>query len=125
MKRSYLLIGLIGVFIAYAGFSFSDSVTPYVSIADAKATGDMVQVKGILAANAAAPVQDGSDFVFTIEDEKGGEMLVRYHGTEPDQFKDAVHIVAIGRYQEKAFEADKLLIKCPSKYEKQKTNAAQ
>ena len=120
MKRSYLLIGLIVAFIAYAGFAFSDSVTPYVNIADAKASGDTVQVKGVLAPNAPAPVQDGADFVFTIEDEEGGEMLVRYHGTEPDQFKDAFHIVAVGRYREKAFEADKLLVKCPSKYEKQR-----
>ncbi|BEU87102.1 cytochrome c maturation protein CcmE [Selenomonas sp. TAMA-11512] len=120
MKRSYLLIGLIVLFAAYAGFAFSDSVTPYVSIADAKTSGDTVQVKGLLAQNAPAPAQDGKDFVFTLEDESGGEMLVRYHGTEPDQFKEAHHIVAIGHYEQTAFEADKLLIKCPSKYERQK-----
>ncbi len=50
-------------------------------------------------------------------------MEVRYHGQKPDQFDQAHHIVAIGRYDGTAFQADKLLIKCPSKYEKEKGNA--
>jgi cytochrome c-type biogenesis protein CcmE len=47
-------------------------------------------------------------------------MVVHYHGTKPDQFDEAYHVVAIGKYQDTAFEAHKLLIKCPSKYEQQK-----
>ena len=120
MKRSYMLIGLVVVFVCYAGWAFADSLTPYVDIKGAREARGSVQVKGLLAQNAPAPAQDGKDFVFTLEDESGGEMLVRYHGTEPDQFKEAHHIVAIGHYEQTAFEADKLLIKCPSKYERQK-----
>ena len=45
---------------------------------------------------------------------------MRYHGLKPDQFDEAYHIVAIGKCEGESFEADKLLIKCPSKYEKQK-----
>ena len=50
----------------------------------------------------------------------GEELLVHYHGTKPDQFDEAHHIVAIGKMQGEAFSSDKLLIKCPSKYEQQK-----
>ncbi len=32
MKRSYMLIGLVVVFVCYAGWAFADSLTPYVDI---------------------------------------------------------------------------------------------
>jgi cytochrome c-type biogenesis protein CcmE len=46
-------------------------------------------------------------------------MRVRYHGLKPANFEEAISIVAIGRYDgsEKVFVADKLLVKCPSKYQ--------
>ncbi len=122
MKRKILLVALLLAFIGYAGWSFADSVTPYVGIKEAKAaTSSSVQVKGLLAKDAPAPHMEGNDFVFTLQDEgTGEELLVHYHGTKPDQFDEAHHIVAIGKMQGEAFSSDKLLIKCPSKYEQQK-----
>ena len=122
MKRKILLVALLLAFIGYAGWSFADSVTPYVGIKGAKAaTSSSVQVKGLLAKDAPAPHMEGNDFVFTLQDEETGEeLLVHYHGTKPDQFDEAHHIVAIGKMQGEAFSSDKLLIKCPSKYEQQK-----
>lgn len=122
MRRKILLIVLLLAFVAYAGWSFADSVTPYVGIREAKAaTSSSVQVKGILAKDAPAPQMEGKDFVFTLQDEETGEKLpVHYHGTKPDQFDEAYHIVAIGKMQGVFFSSDKLLIKCPSKYEQQK-----
>ena len=122
MKRKILLVALLLAFISYAGWSFADSVTPYVGIKEAKAaTSSSVQVKGLLAKDAPAPHMEGNDFVFTLQDEETGEeLLVHYHGTKPDQFDEAHHIVAIGKMQGEAFSSDKLLIKCPSKYEQQK-----
>ena len=40
-----------------------------------------------------------------------------YRGVRPGNFKDAISIVAIGRYHEGRIEAEKLLVKCPSKYQ--------
>ena len=122
MKRKILLVALLLAFIGYAGWSFADSVTPYVGIKEAKAaTSSSVQVKGLLAKDAPAPHMEGNDFVFTLQDEETGEeLLVHYHGTKPAQFDEAHHIVAIGKMQGEAFSSDKLLIKCPSKYEQQK-----
>ncbi|SDG68762.1 cytochrome c-type biogenesis protein CcmE [Selenomonas sp. WCT3] len=120
MNRKILLGILILAFLGYAGYSFVDSVTPYVGIAEAQKTAGSVQVKGLLAESAAVPHMEGDYFVFTLRDEDTGEtMLVRYHGLKPDQFDEAHHIVAVGKYKEGAFQADKLLIKCPSKYEQQ------
>ena len=121
MNRKILLVLLLLTFVGYAGWSFADSVTPYVGIEEARKSSSNVQVKGLLDRNAPAPHMEGNDFVFTLQDEDTGEtMPVRYHGAKPDQFDQAHHIVAIGKYQDSAFESDKLLIKCPSKYEQQK-----
>ncbi|BAL83823.1 putative cytochrome c-type biogenesis protein CcmE [Selenomonas ruminantium subsp. lactilytica TAM6421] len=121
MNRKILLALLLLLFVGYAGWSFADSVTPYVGIEEARKSSSNVQVKGLLDKTAPAPHMEDKDFVFTLQDEDTGEtMLVRYHGAKPDQFDQAHHIVAIGHFQDGAFGADKLLIKCPSKYEQQK-----
>ena len=121
--RKYLFLILILGFIGYAGYFFADSVTPYVSVADARAAQRNVQVKGVPDGTVAPHMEDGH-FVFSIADEDTGEtMLVRYKGAKPDTFDDAYHVVAIGKYTGDAFAADKLLIKCPSKYEEEKGKA--
>lgn len=124
MKRSYVLMGLVALFVVYAGWAFADSITPYVDIAEARTARGSVQVKGLLAEDMPAPQQDGKDFVFWLVDETGEKLEVRYHGTEPDQFRAAHHIVAVGSCKNGVFEAERLLIKCPSKYEKMKGGAA-
>jgi len=118
MKKSYVLFGLIALFVLYAGWAFADSITPYVDIAEALSAAGFGRGQGLLDPDAPAPAQKGKDFVFGLVDESGEKMEVHYHGTEPDQFRSAHHIVAVGSYKDGAFEADRLLIKCPSKYEK-------
>ncbi|HYX19402.1 MAG TPA: cytochrome c maturation protein CcmE, partial [Thermoanaerobaculia bacterium] len=54
---------------------------------------------------------------FELIDPNGGRMPVVYRGLRPGNFKDAISIVAIGRYQDGRIEAEKLLVKCPSKYQ--------
>jgi cytochrome c-type biogenesis protein CcmE len=44
-------------------------------------------------------------------------MPVTYRGIKPGNFKDAISIVAIGSYRDGHVEAEKLLVKCPSKYQ--------
>lgn len=118
VRKIFLAALLIG-FIAYAGVNLSESVTPYVNIAEATASNKNVQVKGLLDKNF-EPRQTDGEFVFSLRDEETNETLqVKYSGTKPDQFDDAYHIVAVGKYdaEDSAFHAKKLLIKCPSKYE--------
>ena len=115
--RKYFFVVLILGFIGYEGYFFADSVTPYVGIAEARTSQRNVQVRG-LPDDTVEPHMENEMFVFSIADEETGEkMLVRYKGIKPDTFDEAYHIVAIGKYTGDAFVADKLLIKCPSKYE--------
>ena len=123
MNRQILLAVLIAAFIGYAGVTLSESVTPYVSIAEAVASTSTVQVKGLLDEQAPAPAQVDDEFRFVLKDEDDGRtMPVKYAGTKPDRFEEAYHIVAIGKFDgsDGAFHANKLLIKCPSKYENQR-----
>ncbi|MBO4400589.1 MAG: cytochrome c maturation protein CcmE [Selenomonadaceae bacterium] len=120
--RKVFLAAMLAGFIVYAGMNLSESVTPYVSIAEATAATGSVQVKGLRDENF-EPRQVDSEFIFNLRDEETGEILpVRFTGVKPDQFDEAYHIVAVGKYdaEEETFRAKKLLIKCPSKYEGQK-----
>ena len=123
MRRNHLYaIGAILV-VGFAGFalaSFKETLTPYVSYADARVTDRVVQVAGGLAPGSSSYDAEREALVFALEHEETGETLpVRYHGVKPANFEDAVSIVAIGRWESESseFHADKLLVKCPSKYQ--------
>ena len=124
MKKNYRYYLLGGVLLlAFAGFSlssFKETLTPYVSYTQAREASRVVQVAGALEKGSSS-YEDARDFLFfTIQDPKSHETLrVRYKGLKPANFEDAISIVAIGQYDEgsKEFEANKLLVKCPSKYQ--------
>lgn len=123
MKRNryYLLGGVL--LVAFAGFalaSFQESLTPYVSYRQAMAADRTVQVAGALEKGSAAYDLESENLRFTLRDEKSGDLMpVRYGGLKPANFEDAISIVAIGRWDgaTEEFHADKLLVKCPSKYQ--------
>jgi len=120
-KPLYLLGTLL--LLGFAGFSlssFRQTLTPYVSYARARQGDRIVQVAGALEKGSSSYVAQQESLYFSLKDPKTQEVLrVRYKGLKPANFEDAISIVAIGRYDEKAknFEADKLLVKCPSKYQ--------
>ena len=79
-----------------------------------------MQVAGALATDSSSYDDATGLLRFTLRDDKTGETLpVRYHGLRPANFEDAISIVAIGIYDAPSGElaADKLLVKCPSKYQ--------
>jgi cytochrome c-type biogenesis protein CcmE len=124
MKRKMSYVLGVALLIAFAGFSaqsFNDALTPYVSYEQARTFGDRtVQVAGALGAGSSRYDDVAQALHFTIVEEGTGETLsVRYEGLKPANFEEAVSIVAIGRYDAAGdqFHADKLLVKCPSKYQ--------
>lgn len=56
---------------------------------------------------------------FKIRDgSRSGALLVRYLGIDtPDLFNDGAEVVVEGRFEEGRFLADRVMAKCPSKYE--------
>jgi cytochrome c-type biogenesis protein CcmE len=123
MKKTRLYLFGVLLLLAFAAFSFStfkDSMTPYVSYEKAREGGRMVQVAGALEKGSYSYATARESLFFTLQDPKTKQTLrVRYKGLKPANFEDAISIVAIGNYDEgaKEFEANKLLVKCPSKYQ--------
>lgn len=123
MKIKKIHVLGFALLIAFAGFtmaSFKDTLTPYVSYEQARTLNRTVQVAGGLAEASTSYDDTQQALLFTLEDpEEGGTLRVRYKGLKPANFEEAVSIVAIGRYDsgEEILEAEKLLVKCPSKYQ--------
>lgn len=121
-KHRIYLFGFL-LLVAFAAFSFTafkDSMTPYVSYDRAKEGGRIVQVAGALEKGSYSYADARESLFFTLKDPKSKQTIrVRYKGLKPANFEDAISIVAIGQYDDKAkeFEANKLLVKCPSKYQ--------
>jgi cytochrome c-type biogenesis protein CcmE len=119
MKRRHLYLLGIVLLLAFAGFaftSFKQTMTPYVSFREARTMDRTLQVAGGLV-KGSSNYHDGALFFELKEPSSGQTMQVRYQGLKPANFEDAISVVAIGRYQGERMNADKLLVKCPSKYQ--------
>jgi len=118
MKAKYVIGGIIiAAFLVFAGWNLNNSLNPYVSIKDAKKSGRTVQVKGERIEGSARYDMESKIFTFSLKDHNGETVKVVYHGVKPSNFEQAKEIVAIGLFQNGEFDADQLLVKCPSKYE--------
>lgn len=119
MDNKKLIIGalVIAVFAAFGTLSFKKSLTPYVSFAEARSSGRIVQVKGVPDHAGAHFDQEKKAFCFRMKDDSGSVMDVTYRGPKPGNFDQAVAVVAIGKFNGSCLESSQLLVKCPSKYE--------
>ena len=66
---------------------------------------------------------DNLSFSFTLLDDNKKEQKVYYNEPMPPDFARSVKVVVIGSYKGENFVANKILLKCPSKYQEQKLNA--
>jgi len=121
MKSKYIFgIVIIVGFIIWAGISFNKTLTPYVSIAEAKSSSSVVQVKGKRADDGTFDTADNL-FTFNLIDEKGERITVIYDGAKPGNFEQATEVVCVGQYENGKFHAKEILVKCPSKYTEEQT----
>lgn len=121
-NRKMLVLGgaLLVAFVGFSLLSFKQTLTPYVSYAEAKVGQRTVQVAGGLEEGSSYYDGEEETLRFVLRDPETDETIpVRYDGLKPANFEEAISIVAIGRYDEgrEAFHAEKLLVKCPSKYQ--------
>lgn len=66
---------------------------------------------------------DKLSFSFILVDENKKEQTVVYNEPMPPDFTSSEKVVVIGGYQNNTFVANKILLKCPSKYQEEKINA--
>lgn len=113
-----VVIAVIGVLIATG---FSGSTDEYLTVAQVKALGPdqprNSRVAGEIVPDSIQYNTRELQLTFAIQDPTG-QLTISYHGPQPDMLVDAVEAVAIGRYDPATglFEAEELLMKCPSKY---------
>ncbi len=118
MKARYIIaLAIIIGFVIYGAVSLKTSLTPYVSFAEAKSSPQTVQVMGELEKSATRYDTTAGLLYFILKDKHGDLLEVSYQGVKPGNFDQATQIVAIGDYKNKVFQADQLLVKCPSKYQ--------
>jgi cytochrome c-type biogenesis protein CcmE len=113
---------IIGLLVIVAGVGFGvlalrRNMTPYISFAEAETNQGVVQVHGAIDQSSAKYDPAQGILRFNISDDKGKAMTVVYRGVRPGNFEQATSVVAIGSYKDGSFQADQLLVKCPSKYE--------
>ena len=113
----YVVTVIVVIVLVWFGVTaFNQSLTPYRTFADAKETGGYVQVNGTLPDPEGSTSNEGI-LRFDLQDEDGDVMEIAYRGVKPANFEQATSVVAIGQYREGSFQADQLLVKCPSKYQ--------
>lgn len=120
MKKGYLIaVVLAAGFFVLGVTAFKKTLTPYVSFDVAEKTAGSVQVMGKLEKGSERYDEAREQMSFNLMDDHGRTMPVLYKGVRPANFEDAISIVAIGSYEQGAIHAQKLLVKCPSKYQGQ------
>jgi cytochrome c-type biogenesis protein CcmE len=130
MKKSHILaIGVIAIAIAIMIISAGDA-SSYVTFGEAyemAAAGNKnkIHVVGQLKKSESGEVigiQPGADqltFTFIMVDEAEKEQKVFYNEPMPPDFTRSEQVVVIGSYRGDVFVADKILLKCPSKYQEE------
>lgn len=135
MKKSHIFVIIviavaIGVIISTAGDASSyvtfDEAEKMAESGDSKS----IHVVGELKKDAQGhvvgimPGTDRVSFSFIMVDDNKREQVVLYNEPMPQDFTRSEKVVVVGGYSGDTFQANKILLKCPSKYQEQKLNAA-
>jgi cytochrome c-type biogenesis protein CcmE len=136
MKKGHIIgLGIIAVAIVIIITSIGDAST-YESFATAKemkmkGEEKAIHVVGGLKKNPSGIVEglevneDKTSFYFMMVDNDGMEQKVFYNEPVPADFVRSEQVVVIGAYKdENLFVADKILMKCPSKYQETEVKTA-
>jgi cytochrome c-type biogenesis protein CcmE len=128
MKKSHIfgiivIAAAIGVIVSTAGDASS-----YVTFDEARRLADKgneskIHVVGTLKKNNSDQIigiersPDLLSFKFVMVDENNNEQTVLYPQPIPQDFEKSEQVVVVGAYHNDTFVAEKILLKCPSKYQ--------
>lgn len=112
------IVALPVIFVVLVSGVFSQNVSPYVSVSQVK-QGNMVQrniqVYGQAIIETINYNRDTNILSFDLTD-GNNTVTVQYHGIV-NNLQNSTEVVAIGEYKGGIVQAEKILVKCPSKYE--------
>lgn len=99
-------------------FRYYRSVGEYASSVEGGAASGYSRVHGFVLEGSIARDLPAGHVDFAIRDEAGSTLAVRLRSIElPDLFRDGAEVVVEGRLEGRRFIADRVMAKCPSKYE--------
>lgn len=119
-KSSIILIVIIAIAIAMILVIYTDSST-YSTFAEAKEKNTELYVVGVLNKEKDLiydPVKDANHFSFYMYDNDSTECKIVFNGSKPQDIERSEQIVLTGKMEGDTFHASKILMKCPSKYNK-------
>ena len=123
IKPGLIIAGVVIVCaLGLGAYAFKSSLVAYLSFPQAIAaapTGSTVQIMGVpVKGQTRFDVATGSLNFVLREQASSRTMPVVFKSQKPDNFDQAVSIVAIGHYDDgsQTFKAADLMVKCPSKY---------
>ena len=109
----FAMLGL--VFLATSGAI--GGASKYTTFKEAQASGEDVHVVGSWVRRAEAHYNSEQDvFNFYMQDSTKEIAPVRFHDPMPVNFETAEKVVVQGKYEHGVFVADRIFMKCPSKY---------
>jgi cytochrome c-type biogenesis protein CcmE len=120
MKKSHI-IGILVIALSIGAIlsTFADSST-YASFLEATKEPERefhvvgkLDTSKVLSYN---PEKDANLFSFFLIDRDGTEKQVLFNGSKPQDFERSEQVVITGKMNGSIFEANKILMKCPSKY---------
>jgi cytochrome c-type biogenesis protein CcmE len=128
MKKTHVLALIIIAIAAGIIFSTTGDASSYVTFDQAYAIASegnskSLHVVGDLKKDSAGQVtgiqksEDNLSFTFILVDENKKEQLVYHNEPIPPDFLRSEKVVVIGHYTPDFFLAEKILLKCPSKYQ--------
>ena len=128
--KTFVGLACIGVFGFFVVDSFGQQLSGYETFTEASANGRRAHVAGTwLREQPTTYDRDRNVFTFSMADENGLVRRVTFADPKPANFEDAEKVVVEGQMAGDVFEAQHILVKCPSKYndarEFQRTSAGQ
>ncbi len=112
-----LLVGVSAVALSGAVFAFLTNASPYVTVAQAKTSkADNLHLAGDIIPETLQVNALKRTAQFMVKDLNGETMMI-VSSDVPTNMGEATKVVAVGGMNGEVFQARKLLLKCPSKYE--------
>lgn len=129
-QKRFLIAGLaVAIALGYLGFTAFRGASMYYLTVDellargGDAYGEEVRLMGEVVDGSVSRNPETNTLRFAVSAEDGATLPVVYSGMVPDAFKQGADVVVEGSLtQAGTFQADSLLVKCPSKYEARPEN---
>lgn len=118
-KWTLLIIVIVVASFGFMMYSMTSNSSEYADFATAKQKKKEVHIAGEWVMRDKAeydPVKNPNLFTFYLKDEKGETAKVIYKDSKPVGFEESQKVVIIGTWNNNVFEASKIMMKCPSKY---------